>query len=177
MPYLNNAQNTGFYVPTTNVWDIQSIQEVNVNSQDFKELLVNLYQNLNKMSLAINARDNGLYFNQELINNQQWFTAPSSTFAGQVRNDFRMVVDFGALPNTSTKSVPHGLIVDSNTTWTLVRATATDPIGLTGIEINYANTTGDIAVLDVDVTNVNISTNADFSNYTRCYVVLEYLKN
>jgi len=177
MPYLNNTQDIGYYVPTTNVWDIQKINTVDVNSSDFKELLVNLYQNLNKMSKAVNTRDNGMYFNQELVNNQQWFSNINSTVLSQARIDYRKVVDFGALPNATTKSVPHGLIINANTTWTHIRATATDPIGLLGISLNYANTSGDIAVVDVDSTNVNITTNANFSNYTRCLVVLEFLKN
>jgi hypothetical protein len=39
------AQNvtSGIFVPTTNVWDVSQIYEIDVTSPQFKELLVRLY--------------------------------------------------------------------------------------------------------------------------------------
>ena len=176
-PYLNNTQNIGYYVPTTNVWDIQQINTVDFNSSDFKELLVNLYQNLNKMSLAINARDNGMYFTQELVDNQQWFSTVNSTVVSTQRVNYRTTIDFGALPVTGTKSVPHNIDVTDTLSWTRIYGTATDQAGHTGIPIPYVDLAGNNIQIDVDNTNVNISTNSDYSNYTVTYVILEYLKS
>jgi hypothetical protein len=87
-----------------------------------------------------------------------------------------MTVNFGALPNTSTKSVPHGITVTNTLSWTKIYGSATDQIGLTGIPIPYVDLAGNDIQIDVDQTNINISTSSDYSNYTICYVVLEYLK-
>jgi hypothetical protein len=51
-------------------------------------------------------------------------------------------------------------------------ASATNPVGHTAITFAYGGT---VVYLDMDVNNVNITTTANLSNYTRCYVVLEYL--
>lgn len=177
MPYLNNTQDIGFYLPTTNVWDIQKINSVNVNSSDFKELLVNIYQNLNNISLAVNARDNGMYFTQELVDNQQWFSPINSTIVSTQRFNYRTTINFGALPVSGTKSVPHNINVTNTLSWTRIYATTTDQTGLKGIPIPYVDLAGNNIQIDVDSTNVNISTSFDYSNYTITYVVLEYLKS
>jgi hypothetical protein len=39
--------NIGSFVPTSYVWDVARLYEIDVNSDEFKELLVRLYQNLN----------------------------------------------------------------------------------------------------------------------------------
>ena len=68
-----NASPLGDFVPTTNVWDVDMIQEVEVNSPEFKELLVRLYQNVNAISTSLNARDSGYYPNNQIYINGQLF--------------------------------------------------------------------------------------------------------
>ena len=46
--------NPGAFVETTQIWDASQIQEMDVNSPDFKELIIRLYQNMNKIALALN---------------------------------------------------------------------------------------------------------------------------
>jgi len=174
MAYVNNNQSDS--LPLNNIWDIQAIQSVDVNSQDFKELLVNLYQRLSKVNNTVNTLDSGRHPLFEIINNQEWFIEQTNNFDNTNRENYRMTVDFGALPNNTSKSVPHGIEVTEDYTWTFVSCSATDPVGLLGIHLNYQDTTGNIAFLSIDATNVTITTNADFSNYTRCIIVLEYLK-
>lgn len=87
-----------------------------------------------------------------------------------------MVVDFGALPNTGTKSVPHNITVTGSTIWTRYYATATYP-GSSGIPIPYASPTlANNIEINVDATNVNITTGSDRTAYTTTYVILEYLQ-
>ncbi len=83
-----------------------------------------------------------------------------------------MVVDFGALPNATTKNVAHN-IVGWNDQFRLVRAygAATDPIGLEALPIP-----NDGIFLKNNSTNVTITTTADFSAFTSSTVVLEYTK-
>jgi hypothetical protein len=166
----------GAFIPTTNVWDVTEIQNLDLDP-GLRELLVRLYQNLNRMSLLINLKDTGYYVTFETINSQMW-TPAGPVATNNYIPDFRIVVNFGTLPNTATKSVAHGLQGISGTwSFTRIYATASDPIGLTYIPIPYASPVlANNIELNVDATNVNITTGSDRTNYTICYVVLEYLK-
>lgn len=171
---------TGAFVPTTNIWDVSQIYEIDVQSPEFKELLVRLYQNVNIISLNLNIKDTGYYDNSIFMNGQLWFPNPALTSASTTQPDFRpvfrKVINFGALPNTAPKSVAHGLTVNSTTTFTRIYATASDTIGFTYIPIPYASPTlANNIELSVDANNVNITTGADRTNYNVCYVVLEYI--
>ncbi len=162
--------NSGSFVPTTNVWEYGQIEQIDVNSDDFKQLLVRLYQNVNNIALALNIKDIGYYLNQEFNDGQQWFT--SSNNANDLRPNFRTVVNFGALPNAGAKVAPHGITVDANLKWTKIYGAATDPAALQGIPL----TDGSITSILVDATNVTITTSANLTSFTVCTVILEYCK-
>jgi len=171
----------GAFLPTTDVFDRSAIQALNVNSPEFKDFLVRLYQTTNNIANAVNIRDAGYYPLTEFICGQLWFENPNlSSSTAQVpeyRQVWRKIINFGALPNTSTKNVAHSITVDSNTTFTRIYATASDTTGNTYIPIPYAHATAaNIVRLDVDATNVSITTGIDRTNYDTCYVILEYIK-
>lgn len=171
----------GAFVPTSFIWDVARINEVDVNSAEFKELLVRLYQNVVNIANTLNIKDSGYYNVLEFVTGQLLF--PNQNFDSQTlqsasfRQILRKTIIFGTLPNTGTKSVAHGITVTAETTWFMIRATATDPIGLTGIEISYASPTlANNIEINVDATNINITTGSNRSNYTICNVVLEYVQ-
>lgn len=174
-----NQSNPGLFVPTTNVWDVARLYEVDVNTPEFKELLVRLYQNVNNIAISLNWKDTGFYLQEEFVNGQVFFPNPllssQTTQTPTYRQVFRSVVNFGALPNAGTKSVPHNIVITSGYTFTRIYACATDPLN-SFIPIPYASTAGDNIELNVDVTNVNIKTLSNRTNYTTTYVVLEYIK-
>ncbi len=179
--YYDSTANPGAYVPTTNVWDVTQLYSVDVNSPEFKELLVRLYQNINNISLLLNIKDTGYYPLEEFLTSQGYF--PSAAMiandytSANTRGVFRKVINFGALPNTATKSVAHGISITTTFTFTRIYATASDTTGLTYIPIPYASPTDASNIeLSVDVTNVNITTGSNRTNYNVTYVVLEYLK-
>lgn len=175
-------QNTGSFVPTSYVWDVAQLYAIDVKSPEFKELLVRLYQNLNLMALSLNTRDAGYYNTAEFINGQLFFPNPalnSSTQQDAVfRQVYRMVVNFGSLPNTGTKSVAHGITVTPMTTFTRIYAASSNTIGNSYIPIPYASPTlANNIEINVDATNVNITTGSDRTAYTITYVILEYLQS
>lgn len=177
-----NKSNFASFIPTTNVWDIAQIAETDVNSREFKELFVRLHQYINNIANALNAKDTGLYNTFEIINGQRYFPNPalnSSTPAfANLRQVYRTVVNFGALPNTGSKSVPHNIMVTSTTTFTRIYAGASDTTGENYIPIPYASPTlANNIEISVDSTNVTITTGSNRSNFNVCYVVLEYLQN
>jgi len=177
---MTNSQSVGVFVPTTNVWDVNEIYSTEVTSPAFKELLVRLYQNLNNMAQALNVKDSAIYNTQEFVNGQLYFANPAlnstSTTAPRMRQVMRKVINFGALPNTGTKTAAHGITVNSSTTLTRAYASASDTTGNNYIPIPYASPTlVNNIELKVDGTNVTIITGSNRSAFTVCYVVVEYL--
>lgn len=177
-----NQNNFGLSVPNTFVMDVAQLQEIDLDPA-FKELLVRLYQNLGLMCNALNKKTGGYYpSNNQFITGNSYFPDAVGTgiATGFVRSDyrpsFRVLVNFGTLPNAGLKSVPHGITVTANTTWVMIQGWATDPVGLTGIPIPYASSTAaSIVELYVDATNVNVITNGDLTNYTTTLILLEFM--
>lgn len=170
----------GSFVPTTFVWDVQQIQDSNIDPT-LKEILIRLYQNINLVSIVLNTKDTGMYELTELVNGQLFFSNPllnsTTSQSPTPRQAYRLVINFGALPDATTKSVAHGLTIQSNWTLTRLYAAATNP-STEFIPIPYASSV-DVAhniELNMDATNVNIITGTDYSAYTACYVIIEYLK-
>jgi hypothetical protein len=179
---LQDADQYGSFIQTTQVWDIAQLQDTEVTSPQFKELLVRLYQQVGNIAVVLNTKDSGLYQLSEFVDGQLWFSNPalnsSTPQSAQDRQDFRKVINFGPLPNTGTKSVPHGITCTPMTTFTRIYATASDTTGFNYIPLPYASpTTANNIELNVDATNVNIITGSNRSNFNICYVVLEYLQS
>lgn len=164
------------YIPTNYIWEASHIYDLDVTSDEFKELIVRLYQNLNVVQFGVNARDVGTYDTNEFICGQLFFPNPNvdrSTNAIERREVYRKVVNFGALPNTAAKSVAHRLTITGGYSFTRLYGAASDPANKRYIPIPNANT--DIN-LEVDATNVKITTSGNLANFTTAYVILEYIK-
>jgi hypothetical protein len=174
--------NNGLFVPTSYVWDISQLQELDVTDPQFKELIVRLYQNIADIATALNLKDSAYYYLGEFVNGQQYFPNPALTSqtasTARYRQVTRLVVNFGALPNAAgTKSVPHGLTPTTSWSFTRIYATTSDPVNFVYLPIPYASSVAnDNIELSVDATNVNITVGKDRSAFTITYVVLEFLK-
>lgn len=183
---------TGLYIQQTPIFDVQALQEVEVTSPEFKELLVRLYQQINNISSAVNLKATGLKLNEEYRNSNNYFpTEQRGNYAPnqlEYRPVFQMVVDFGALPNAATKSVAHNIPIGLSTVAGVnpyicvgLQGWATKPdtagIGIRWIPLPYATETanGDIEVY-VTATDVVVTTSIDYSAFTKTTFVLEYLK-
>lgn len=181
MAFNPNSTNTGVYAPTTNVWDVSNVESANIQEPGLKELLVRLYQNLNILALVTNNKESGYYHTLEQVNSQLFFPNPalsSQTPANAVfRQVYRVVVNVGALPNTTTLSVPHNIAVNPAFTFTRIYGCASNPTTLSFLPLPYVSaTTANIIELSVTATNVVIKTGSNRSGYTTCYVILEYLR-
>lgn len=90
---------------------------------------------------------------------------------------YQKVIDFGALPDSTTKTVAHGI----STIETLIN---TSIIGnnTTSHDRIIVPTGGNIVITNqgmkviIDNTNINITSYIDYSDYNSCYVILEYTK-
>ena len=165
----------GAFVPTTDVYDVQTLYNFNPTSDEYKLFLVRLRQSVNNHALVLNIKDSGYYLPAEFINGQLFWPNPTNG-SNNYRQVYRILVNFGVLPNTGTKSVPHGIAnIGTTFSFTRIYATASDPINFVYIPIPTMQTLGEI-YMTVDATNVNITTTFDATAYTICYVILEYLK-
>ncbi|CAB4127761.1 hypothetical protein UFOVP97_27 [uncultured Caudovirales phage] len=169
---------TGLFIGTTPLFDVGDLQD----AEQTKELIIRLTQKINEMIIALNLKDTGYYVLNEFLNSQVFFpnplltdTTPQSPYFRQV---YRLVVNFGALPNAGLKSVPHGLVPTALWSFTRIYGAATDPIGLNYIPLPYASPVlANNIELNVDAVNVNIITGSDRTNFTTTYVILEYIKS
>lgn len=165
---MNNSQTFESFVP---VYD--TVPEKWEEGRQF------LVEHLKKISNAVNAREIGFFLDEELISGKQFIPAANLTGnSQQFRTILRKVIDFGALPNAGTKTAAHGITVDANFTLMQMYAAATDPIALSSFPIPYVTNNavlGNIS-LQMDATNVSISTIFNWSAYTRCFVVIEYIQ-
>lgn len=180
MPATQGIQD-GLYVPTTNIWDVDQLNDVDVNSPEFKELLIRLYQNINLICNVLNLKDSAYYDLNEFVTGQSYFPNPannsSTSTVATYRPVYRLVINFGALPNAGTKSVAHGLTINSGFTFTRIYGAASDTTGFNYIPLPYASPTlVNNIELKVDSTNVTIITGSNRSNFNICYVVVEFMK-
>jgi len=170
----------GSYIPTTQVWDIEELQQADVKSPAFKELLIRLYQNINNIAQVINDKDTGLYNTSEFVCGQTYFPNPNAAANGAPdtrRQVYRQVVNFGTLTVNGLNTVAHHIPINSSFTVTRIYGAATDPVANLWIPLPYVAAAGNNIALWADDTNVYINTlGTDRSSYTITYVVIEYLK-
>lgn len=175
----NLLSNSGIFVPTTNIYEIEQLQQQGLDKELIRNILVHLYQDMSNIALALNLKDSGYYTLDEFLTGQVLFPNPNTNnviFDG--RPIFRKGVYFGSLPDTSTTSIAHNIDFGYTTSFVKIYGTATSPSTLTSIPLPYISTTSiaDNIQLSVNSTNVTITTGADQSAYTETYVILEYVK-
>lgn len=180
MAFIPDQQiNTGQFLPTTTVFDVARLYEIEVTSPEFKELLVRLYQSVNNIALSTNIKDTGYYINEEFVTGQVYFnpTAPNPSDPSTLRSVFRKVINFGALPNTATKIVAHNIPFTSTYKITRFYGAASDTTGLNYIPIPYAALVlNENIELRADANNVYVTTGINRTNFNECYIVIEYVK-
>lgn len=179
--------NTGLFVPTTDNYDLTKLEGKDLGSIEFKQFMIKLMQRTNQIALALNLKDSAMYYTQEFVNGQTFFSNPalSSTTSQSPtpRQVFRSVYSIGALPNAGTKTVAHGIAVNSMFTFTRIYgcSSSTTPGDLNYIPLPYVSVLGIVVVgnveLTVDETNIYVTTTGDGTNFDTTYIILEYLKN
>lgn len=143
-----------------------------VGSPEFEDGLNNTYK---RIADAVNTKEGALYIPTEQSTFQLYFTPADPQ---TLRPTYRMVVDFGALPNTSTKTVAHNIDFTTEFSVTRIYGAATDPVNLVYIPLPYSSPTlANNIELFINGTNVTVTTGSNRSAFTRCTIVIEYLKN
>ena len=160
-----NDQDFEAYVP---VYDM-----VPEKWEDARQFLV---EHLKKISNAVNYREIGFFLDEELLSGKAFI--PGATVAGnpqRFRSVLRKVIDFGALPNTGTKTVAHGITFDANFTLIDLWGASTDPVNFFAINLGHAAAAPDQIELYMDATNIVVKTGSNRSAFTRTFIVVEYI--
>lgn len=172
----NQLANTGYFVGTTQLFDSSAIRDIDVSKPEFKELLINLYQNVNNIILSLNAKVTGYHIQEEFLSGKLYFN-PTSNNPQRLRPSYTKTIDFGGLTNNTDKAVPHGIPFTDTYTMLSVTAVATDPVNLGYLPIpRTSNLLANQISISVDGNDVIIRPYSNRTNYTRCIVTLEYLK-
>jgi hypothetical protein len=137
-------------------------------SQDQGQLIMDMYRKINDLVTIINAKTTGIYNNEEYFTCERWHL---NARRGQPKALYKITVDCGALPNAGTKNIAHGLPLAA--TWDIVNifGVAKNPTTPIWIQIGEKDMT-----VDINATNIVITTLVDFSAYTTSYVTIVYIK-
>lgn len=166
----NQLRNTGSFVQTTQIWDVGAIYEVDVNSPEFKDILVRLYQQLNNISTVLNTKKSAYYLQQEFNNSSQWFD-PTTLKQDKLKPGFHKVVLFGAIAaGVNTQAHGINIPVGSPITFTAIYGAANNYGSR-----RYFSLANNGITLEANATDV-IITNGSGVTFDNAYVTLEYLQ-
>jgi hypothetical protein len=154
------------------------LQDNYIIPKDPEQKDIQLRTYLNNISAAVNSKDSGLYDATVTVTGQQFvptFSTQASSSA-VYRDVYRLVVDFGSLPNATSKTVAHGITFTNNQSVTKLYGAATDP-GTTWIPLPFASPTLNLNIsIEMDVTNITVTTGVDRTGFTRSFVVVEWIE-
>ncbi len=147
-------------------------------NDDFR---LQLRKYLNNIAIALNAKENGFYLEDETPTAGLFIpiATPNSSANVKFRPMFRVVVDFGALPDNGTKTVSHGITTTEDFSIVRFDGSATDPGATTlesAIPIPFVGNNPFEVEMEMDATDIIITTGMDRTNYTRTFIVIEYIK-
>jgi hypothetical protein len=173
--YLDPQIDTGSFVPTTNIWDVSGIYTIDVNSSEFKELLVRLYQNINNIALVLNTKSTGYYINEQFVSSKLFFNPNAeSNDPLQLRPGFIKTINTGALAAGVT-AINHDIPVTNTFKWMFISGAATDTATIVGYPLPFAGVAGNNIEVSVTATQVLINNNSGVT-FTDSQVTLEYCK-
>jgi hypothetical protein len=125
---------------------------------------------------SINAKEIGWYYDIEVDSGKKFIPATNSSTSEQYRTIFRKVIDTGALPNAGSTTTAHGLTIGSAFCLIQMYGAGTDP-STAAIPLPFSSPTlNENIKLELNTTNVVITTAIDYSGYTKSYVVIEYIQ-
>jgi len=140
--------------------------ELPTDQAQFRNRMNDLYQ---KIASSVNSKEGGLYVPEEKVTGQQYF---DSTNPQKNKNVYRMVVDFGALPNSTSKSVSHNIQgLNGETRLTRAHGASTD---IDSIE--FLPIPNDGILLEINSQNVIVTTTSDLTAFTETTVTIEYTR-
>jgi len=173
----------GSNLGTTRKFNEQRLRAANINSEQFKDIIAELGNAFNDILLQLNLKETGYYPLDEFLTNQQFFIDPSldgytsNTQTPEFRPVFRTTVNVGQLANTGSVTAAHNIDLTASVIGTRLYGVASNTAKTSFIPIPYVtNTLTEQIKLEVNGTNVVVTSYDDKTAYTNCVVVFEYMK-
>lgn len=176
----------GAFLPINTVFDTQQLVSMDVKSPEFKNAIVKMREIINQICIVTNIKVSGYFPLFEFVNGKLWYPNPllddTTPQTPAYRQVFVLVINFGQLPNATSRSVAHNLTIGSGWRCTQIYGTATDqslPAAPTpwSIPLPYVDVAGVNPVqLDVTLTSVVVTTISDMTRFNACDIVMEYIK-
>lgn len=117
----------------------------------------------------LNSKAIGIYSTQSIPCGKQ-------LYLGQKSYDvFRLTLDFGALPNAAAKVVAHNISPYTGFRLLNMFLSATDSTTGNAFSLQYYSIAGGDITLQIDPTNVTVTTASNYSAYNVSYVIIEFL--
>lgn len=180
---MANTSEYGAFIPTTDVFNVSNIDDIDIKSNDFKLFIVRLSQAVNDIANVLNIKDTGIYYEQEFVNGQIWFPLAGNPNGRNVvpRQVYRRVVNVGALTASAVTTTAHNIQFPVNNenevSFTRIYGVTSDTTNFVYKPIpNASATAADIIEVSVDQTNVYVTAGANITTFDTTYVILEYLK-
>lgn len=177
---MPNIPQQGTYIPTTQSWDIQDITNLRSVDPQLKEVLLKLYRNLNSMSLALNYKQSGMFLLGEALTGGLLYFNASNKNVGEsqtTRNIFCTTVNFGALPNNTSKSVAHNIEITTGYQCVGIYGGATNTARTSFISLPFSSATlNENIKVEADATNIVVTTAIDYSDYIESTIFIYYVK-
>lgn len=186
MPTYPVNTEPGVNIETTTVFELPAIDNVDINSAQFKDFMTKLRNAVNKISVILNMKDTGLYVLTEFACGKAYFPDPNTEHSNNNfpvrRNVFRKTFIWtrvgGLLIGNTT--IAHNLninpVAESIWSFTDIYGTANDITNRVYFPIPYVDPVGNNICLSVDALNININSIIARPAITLIYITLEYLK-
>lgn len=174
---MANSSQYGAFVPTNYIWDIQQLQETNIDPQA-KELLIRLYQNVNAIALVLNVKTTGQFPLMETVNGNLWFPNPNNNSTTAATASLRQELQQTYLITNvvpGVRTVAHGITITKATTFTGLDGAASDQVGFKYYGFNSGAGAANISAV-ANSTNIVITNNTGIT-FTTVYIVFKYLQN
>lgn len=166
------AKRSSSLVSRSVILDPSVMFSTDVNSDSFKLFIANLIDTVNAISTSLNSKASGYHDTKEFESGKLYYPVgdidSSEALKPRWRNGIVKAVNFGALPNSTTKSVPHGIDVTSTFVLMDMYGGASDKTNKDYVPISGLNAS-------MDDTNVNITTASNLSSYTDTSVFIEFV--
>ena len=133
---------------------------------------------------VVNLKETGIYDKSEFLCGKSYYPTKDSASDQRLklRPVYRKVIEFGALPDgsapaTASKTIAHGLTINTGFTITELYGNATNP-GTSYIQLPFSSPTlNENISLKMDALNVTVTTGIDMTAYTVCRIIIEFLRN
>ena len=172
MPNLPNPLSSqGLFVQQSPIFDVGELQNVDLTSDNFRELLVRLYQQMTNISIQLNLKVSGYYTNTEFVTGKLFFAADNDP--ANMRPIFQKVIDTGAITAGLNAPIPHGLTIATTWSFISIYGAANNTTTNRYYPLPFASATG--IEVRLDANNILITNNSGF-DFLTSKIILEYIK-